>query len=506
MTQKIRIYLISALLVILHSPVSGQPADSISTARKAQAAEIVRAVASDPAFSQSVLSICVCTGDGERLASLNPDMMLVPASNMKLITTGAAIHTLGKDRRFETQLAYKGEIRNGTLYGDLYIIGKGDPTLGSRDSTAVPVEQTFARWGRYVEEAGIRKIDGHIVGDGRWFDGMNEEESWVWNDIGTYYGTGCSALMFYENIQAFNVLPGKNPGDPVDITPYYPAAPWMEFRYECSTGEKGTGDRLYMYTSDLAPVAAIRGTFGVDRGRKRVECSNKFPEYTCASYFTDWLRKKGVECTKGPADFKLKPGPSDIDSGKELTYIGTTRSVELKRIIYTTNHESNNLYAETLFRVLGKEMSGSATYGSSAKALERALQTLGVDTSKGIHIKDGSGLSRQNYASSDFFCRFLEAMMHSPAFEEYAHSLPSPGSNGTLEFNMRGYPEELRSRIKVKSGSMNGIRCYSGYIIPTTGAKDETIIFSILTGNCTSPNWKTRPLLDKLMAGLAEIN
>jgi D-alanyl-D-alanine carboxypeptidase/D-alanyl-D-alanine-endopeptidase (penicillin-binding protein 4) len=71
---------------------------------------------------------------------------------------------------------------------------------------------------------------------------------------------------------------------------------------------------------------------------------------------------------------------------------------------------------------------------------------------------------------------------------------------------MKSYPEELRSRIKVKSGSMNGVRCYSGYIIPTEGTKAETIIFSILTGNCTSPTWKVRPMLDKLMAELAEIN
>ena len=97
-------------------------------------------------------------------------------------------------------------------------------------------------------------------------------------------------------------------------------------------------------------------------------------------------------------------------------------------------------------------------------------------------------------------------MMHSPEFEEYVKSLPSPGGNGTLQLNMKNYPAELRSRLKVKSGSMNGIRCYSGYIIPSEGTKDETIIFSILTSNCTAPTWKVRQMLDKLMAALAELN
>lgn len=498
------IYLISALIFAAWDVMSGQPADSLLEERKVKACEAVHAVTSDPVFSQSVLSICVMTGNGDILAGFNSQAMLVPASNMKLLTTGAAIHTLGKDYRFETRLGYKGEIHDGTLSGDLYIIGGGDPTLASKDSIATPVEQTFAQWATMLTKAGIRKIDGHIIGDGRWFEGMPEEESWVWNDIGTYFGTGSSALMFYENMQSFAVSPGNAPGSPVNIEPHYPITPWMEFRYNCTTGEKGTGDKLYMYTSDLAPVAEIRGTFGVDRGRKRVDCSNKFPEYTCAVYFADWLAKKGITCTKGAADTKLRPVPHERKDS--LMIIGCTASPELDRIILATNRASNNLYAETLFRSLGKHCLGNATYEKSALAVENILRSMRLDTAKGLHIKDGSGLSRQNYVSSEFFCRFLEAMMHSPAFEEYVESLPHPGGEGTLQFNLKNHPADIRARIKAKSGSMNGIRCYSGYIIPTQGAKDETVIFSILTGNCTSPSWKVRPLLDKLMAELAGLN
>lgn len=504
MKIKAHLYIITTLMLTAWTGMSGQPADSLTSVRMAKARETVQAVASDPVFSQALMSVCVMTGSGEIIADFNSQAMLVPASNMKLLTTGAAIHTLGKGHRFETKIGYRGKVHDGVLTGDLYILGGGDPTIASKDSIATPLEQTFNQWHSLLAKAGIRKIDGHIIGDGRWFEGMPEEESWVWNDIGTYYGTGSSALMFYENMQSFEVSPGETPGSPVNIAPHYPSVPWMEFRYNCTTGEKGTGDQLYMYTSDLAPVAEIRGTFGVDRGRKRVDCSNKFPEYTCASYFSDWLKKKGVTCTKGAADTKLRPMPAERDDS--LMIIGSTMSPELERLIFTTNKASNNLYAETLFRALGKHHLGNATYETSAKALESILKGMGLDTSKGLHIKDGSGLSRQNYVSSEFFCRFLEAMMHSPVFEEYVESLPQPGGEGTLKFNMKSYPAETRARIRAKSGSMNGIRCYSGYIIPTQGAKDETIIFSILTGNCTSPTWKVRPLLDKLMAGLAELN
>ena len=341
------------------------------------------------------------------------------------------------------------------------------------------------------------------VGDGRYFEGPAEEPTWLWNDNGTYYGAGATGLMFYENMQSFTASAGAKVGDPVNIAPSYPQAPWMEFRYDCTTGKAGSGDQLYMYASDLAPIAEIRGTFGVDRAKKRVDCSNKFPEYTCASYFADYLKGHGIS-SDGPADFRLCHAQKN-PSGP-LTIIGSTSSPSLKRIAFETNHASNNLYAETLFRTLGKTLTQSACYDSSYVAMDKVLKSLGVNTLRGASIADGSGLSRQNYMSTDFFCRFLLGMMSSPAYEDYVSTLPSPGSKGTLEYNMKSSPAAMKARIKVKSGSMNGVRCYSGYILPSSGAKEETIVFSIMVNNCTSPTWKVRPLLDKIMATLAETN
>ena len=157
-------------------------------------------------------------------------------------------------------------------------------------------------------------------------------------------------------------------------------------------------------------------------------------------------------------------------------------------------------------RTLGKEFKGNGCYDSSYVAVRNILKDLGVDTSRGYTLQDGSGLSRKNYVSPDFFCRFLIAMMSSPHFEDYIYSLPSPGSNGTLSSNMAKSPAEMKARIKVKSGSMEGVRCYSGYIIPTEGCKDDTIVFSIMVNNCTAPTWKVRQLLDKIMATLAASN
>ena len=477
---------------------------------------ILNEIVHDATFSQSYAGICIMNSEGQILAEINSDKMMLPASNMKLITTGAALHILGPDYTFETVLAYDGVIEDGTLKGNLHIVGGGDPTLASKDSIAIPLERTFAVWEKIIRDAGIKKIEGCIVGDGRGFEGPAEESTWLWNDIGTYYGAGVTGLMFYENMQSFSVSAGSAEGDSVNIKPFYPECPWMDFRFSCSTGKPGTGDRLYMYTSDLAPVAEVRGTFGVDRAAKRVDCANKFPEYTCARYFENFLRKKGISCSGGAADYKLMTewiSGNAPDAPQELAVLGSTLSPTLDRIVFETNHASNNVFAETLFRTLGKALTGSACYDSSYVAMDAALAELNVSTSRGFRIQDGSGLSRQNLLSPEALCRFLCAMGDSPAFPYFIESLPSPGFSGTLEYNMKGQPAALRSRIKVKSGSMNGVRCYSGYILPSEhnegiseGLPEGSLIISIMTNNCTSPNWKVRPLLDKLMVALAKNN
>lgn len=500
------------LSLLLCTSLSGQESNTVQETSGMQ--DILNEIANDATFSQAYTGICVMDSDGQILAEINSDKMMLPASNMKLITTGAALHILGPDYTFETALAYDGIIEDGILKGNLHIIGGGDPTLASKDSIAVPVERTFAIWEKIIRDAGIRKIEGFIIGDGRSYEGPAEESTWLWNDIGTYYGAGTTGLMFYENMQSFSVSAGAAEGEPVNIKTYYPECPWMEFRYNCSTGKPGTGDRLYMYTSDLAPVAEIRGTFGVDRAAKRVDCANKFPEYTCARYFENFLRKKGIACDGGAADYKLMTEwMSENMSDEPRTIIGSTLSPSLDRIVFETNHASNNVFAETLFRTLGKVLTGSACYDSSYVALDAALAELNVSTSRGFRIQDGSGLSRQNLLSPEALCRFLYAMGDSPAFSYFMESLPSPGFSGTLEYNMKGQPAALRDRIKVKSGSMNGVRCYSGYILPSvqasateSGIPEGTLIVSIMTNNCTSPSWKVRPLLDRLMVALAKNN
>ena len=476
------------------------------------------------AFANASVSIKAMNGKGEVLADVSSEKLMAPASNMKLISTGTALARLGSDFRYSTDIAYDGVIQDGILHGNLYIVGNGDPLIGSKDSLAIPLEMTFREWERLVRNAGIRNIDGYIIGDGRWLDGMPEEPTWQWNDIGTYYGTGVSGLNFYENMISFNVSVNHEDGkEPLNIRQTYPSTSWMDITCSGTVGEKSTGDRLYMYTSELSHVAEIRGTYGIDRGTKQVDFSNKYPEYTCAVYFKNYLEKNGITCTGGAVDFKLKnswisgqkPPYGISPEGDSLKVIGTTYSPSLKDIVFKTNRESNNLLAETLFRTLGKTCCGDSSYEPSRTACMEILKGMMGPEYGQVRIQDGSGLSRQNLISADFICDFLQSLMGTECFEDFLWSLAVPAEDGSMRYNMTRYPKELRQRIRVKSGSMSNIRCYSGYILPADytpahgspvpqEVREKTIIFSIMTGNFIAPPWEVSPPLEKLMEALAQ--
>ena len=212
-------------------------ADSASHTRTHYAQDYMDNVARNE-LGHALTGVLALTAEGDTIVSWNSGSLLMPASNMKLLTTGLALDALGSDFEYRTGIGYSGKICDSTLVGDLYITGGGDPTLASDDSIATALGELFRHWTGFLGKAGIRKIDGHIIGDDRYFGlPMPEEQTWQWDDCGTYYGTGVSGLTFFENMQTFSVAPGNEVGAPVSIKEKFPECPWMEYRYSCTTGE-----------------------------------------------------------------------------------------------------------------------------------------------------------------------------------------------------------------------------------------------------------------------------
>ena len=464
--------------------------------------KIDQAVQAEP-LKGAVVGVMVQDAAGHVVASREPGRRMVPASNLKLVTTGAALHALGPDFRFTTGIGYTGTVEDGTLHGDVYIIGGGDPTIGVVDTVAVKPDALFWRWKSMLKDAGISRIDGRIIGDGRAYEGHLENTTWGYDDTGTYYGAGCNALSYYENAIDYLVSAGAEE-EPVKVVQRHPDTPWMHFGNLTSTGPKGTGNSLYLYTTDLAPYAEMRGTYASDRKPKVEHFANKYGALTCAYYFWQNLRDTGWDIAGGYADIDrggYVRGADFVPAHKAGApqVLGTSASPVLSRIVRQTNVLSDNFYAEALFRQMGEKASGIAVYDSCRVAVAEVLEGLMGKDLSGIRIEDGSGLSRLNTVSPAFLVSFLRAMTRSRGFDAFLASLPKPGE-GTLNTLLPKLPADQQARIRVKSGSMDGVLCYSGYILDEEGKPYR--IFSLMVNGATAKTAALRETLGGLIEAM----
>ena len=464
----------------------------------------------------------------DTIALYNAGQCFTPASNLKLLTTGAALRTFGPDFRFQTSLAYSGHIdQDGVLHGDIYIIGGGDPTLGAKYESSPAIETVFGKWRTMMTEAGIRSVDGCIVGDGRLFDDCSVNADRSVEDIGFYYGAPAHALNFHENSIDFSVYPGTAVGADLTLDQVFPPTPWLDLSTPCTTGEAGTGDRLLYEASTLIPMAAMTGTLAIDRKVAHESVVNHFPEYTCAEAFCSYLEGDSLRVSGGAADI----GPGGVlrndlilyddntlaVSRDSLTILGQTLSPALSAIILETNHESDNFYADALLKAFGLRFGGSSAYPVSLESMQAVLsdilagksltESAGGLAGRGVQLRDGSGLSRRNFLTPAFMVEFLQVMARGPYFDTYLQSIPQPG-RGTLSARLRNAPDSVR--LYMKSGSMDGVRCFSGYILPSgispsgsgAGAPDGTIAFAIFTNDVTGSSSAAYSAIDRIIIEL----
>ena len=508
--------------------------------------------------SGAQVGICIRTLSGKVLREENAGLNFIPASNLKIVTAGAALKRLGADFRFETAVAYSGSVgTDGVLHGDLYIIGGGDPTLGSQAALAMPKDSLFSRWERAVRGAGIRSIAGSIIADSRRMP-AEVNGSWMYEDLGTYYGATCSALMFNENCLKITVAPGTGAEDEVIICSenagkirsadsgrkqMLPNRPWMKIMNNCTTGPEGSGDKSYLLVSEFAAVGHLVGSYAVDRRAKTISYNDPFADFSCAYEFASFLSSNGIPCTavtstsachptaifhntesstpeKCPGtydnhDRKLSLGFETFDTSGSLTYSGhftpqdslttitTTFSPRLSEIIRETLRVSNNLYAETLLRALRP---GGST-DDALKSEMSIIENMGVSTSR-VRIEDGSGLSRKNSVSPGFLVSFLTAMSRQSCFGTYLRSFNNPGPDEHI-FSTSALG--IRRRIRLKSGSMGGVLCYCGYILPQSNAispagtsketsTGETIAFSIMINDSIQSTTRLRNYIESVLS------
>lgn len=423
----------------------------------------VNFLTSHPLTGQANMSVLVQNlSTGEVIDSYRADKVVPPASVMKLLTTGAALDVLGPGFRFPTVLEYTGSITDGVLYGNLYIHGSCDPSLGWKGRTAF-----LDKWVQAVQKAGIRSIDGAVVADMTMLDGEAQNPNWLCEDAGNYYAPGIFGLNYYGNMMNI-VLQSGAPGTVAKVIKTEPDVEDVVFinRIRC---DKIQYDGAFVSGLPYSHERYLTGAVPSNLGTFGVKGDLPNPGLLLARHFTARLREAGV-AVKREATFEADYNPL-TPSRKEL-YVHY--SEPLSEIIKETNMNSNNLYAESLFRYLGTRYTLPGTIHNSQELLRNYWRRRGVAIQNAI-IKDGCGLAPQEAISAQAFVQLLTVMKSSENADAWMASLPVSGQSGTLKSLCP--KTELEGRIHAKSGTIAGTKNFAGYIDMPNG---DTWVFAIL--------------------------
>ena len=418
---------------------------------------------SHPITGQANMSVLVQNlNTGEVIDSYRPEHVVPPASVMKLLTTGAALEILGPGFRFPTLIEYSGTIENGVLNGNLYIRGGCDPSLGWQGKTAF-----LTQWVKAVQKAGIKSIDGGIIADMTMLDGEAQNPNWLCEDAGNYYAPGIFALNYYGN--TMNIV--LKSGDPGSVATVIGTEPKVEDVYFINhvRCDRITYDGAFVSGLPYSRERYLTGAVPSNLGTFGVKGDLPNPGLLLARHFTNKLRESGVS-VKRDATYEADYNP--LTPARNELY--THYSEPLSEIIKETNVNSNNLYAEALFRYLGTRYTLPGTIHNSQDLLRDYRRRRGVTIQNAI-IKDGCGLAPQDAVSAKTFVQLLTIMSRSANKDAWLASLPVSGQTGTLKTLCPG--TELEGRIHAKSGTIAGTKNFAGYIDMPNG---DTWVFAIL--------------------------
>lgn len=417
-----------------------------------------------------------------------PMLSLVPASIMKVITTAAALEKLGPDYRFKTVLSANGQIRNDTLFGDLQIVGGGDPTLGSQ---YFPETAGFQdEWISKLKAANIRVVTGNLVTDDGIYD-RNVPGTWLWEDIGNYYGGGAFGLSVFDNEFAIHLQSPAQENQPVSLLKVVPEIPGLELRNEVLSSNSG-GDQTNVFGNPEDARRVIRGTIPKGQNDFVVRASMPNPAAVLASGFMAKLSLAGIE-VKGQA--------LSGAANRQETVLAETLSPALREIVKVTNYESVNLFAETLLKHLGWLETGLGTTDAGCRFVKAFWKEKGI-LIDGFFMSDGSGLSRFDALTAQTMTAVLTYMKTTSAYaDDFSASLPAAGEGTLLSFSKERFPGKS---LRAKSGSMTRVRCYAGYLTTNSG---KTLAFTVMLNqfSCSqsAATAKIAELLSLLRAGIS---
>ena len=417
---------------------------------------------------------------GRVLFEENAQKLLRPASNMKIYTVAAAIDRLSPDYRFTTSVfALARPDANGVIRGDLRIYGRGDPTIAARFNNGdyfKAMDELAAR----IVAAGVKRVEGDLVGDESYFVGPKYGSGWEWEDLTWYYGAEVTPLTVNDNALDIFVKPGAEVGQPAVITTG-PPDPLLTIINKVTTSAKGVRREISMYRGLGENTITVTGTIPLEDKGYTGGIGISHPALLFVYLLRNSLAQKGVFITG-------KSSVSSLPSAASVAEIATLQSPPFSLIAAQTLKPSQNLYTELILRTLGK-VSPAPPPTTIASSVAQTSEDLGIEAVKsflktvGIRpeslvLNDGSGLSRSDMITADASVQLLTFMSKHRHADVFRDALPIAGIDGTLRTRMRGTPAE--NNVRAKTGSLSSAASLAGYV---TTAGGEKLAFAIMVNN-----------------------
>jgi len=400
----------------------------------------------------------------------------IPASNVKLLTTAAALLQLGSDFRIRTSIYSAGA-------GSLRVVGRGDPSL---------TDAQLRQLAQQLKRQGIRNVQQLIVDDGH-FQGNAINLTWEWEDVQSDYGTAVNSLILNQNAAELTLSP-QQVGQPLRLT-WADAIASRQWRVEnLSVTAASTAPTSVTVSGVLGqPLLQIKGQLAVDAEPESFYLANLDPAKYFLEQFQRVLTEEGIRVASAVISKTSTTGEQEL---------AAIESAPLSALLVETNQQSNNLYAEVLLRTLqisGDTQANKDSAEIGLNEVKEALTTLGVNPESYVLV-DGSGLSRRNLVSPDAIVQTLKLMAQTPQAAAYRDSLPAAGVSGTLR--RRFLNTTAQGNLQAKTGTLTGVSALSGYLdVPGY----QPLVFSIMVNQSDQSVASLREAIDEIVLLLTRL-
>lgn len=449
----------------------------------------IEAVTSRPALAAGWWGIEVRSlRTGKVLYAQNAQRNFTPASTNKLITTAAVLDALGPGERLRTTVETAARLDSfGRILGDVYLVGRGDPSLSARFNGGRALA-AFEAMADRLQAAGVRRIEGRLLGHEGYFAGPRRSEGWGWADLVWCYGTEVSALAFNDNCAQLAAAPGERAGDPARVDAS-PATRYYHVTSTVTTSQATFPEQMRLERALGTMDLVLSGSVPLGGPPWSGSVAMEDPARFAATVFAEVLQARGITVSRG-----VETSAAALPGG--LRVLAVHESPPLAELLEAINKPSQNLYAEMMLRVLGARVKGRGGAEEGLEAVDEFLRRSRVGTAS-WNVEDGSGLSRTALVTPHGMVDLLVAMDRHPHRQAYIDSLPVAGVDGTLQNRMKGTPAE--GRIQAKTGTLSQVNALAGYA--TTRAGDR-MAFCIVLNHHTAGSSAGVGAIDEMAAAL----